>query len=109
MKVVRQDVPVSVVFVVAAAHAPAVVAVAHVAPELPVAVAVAHVAVAAFSPEPVLYEPAAAVAELPRVAAVVVPADAPALQRVHHVVAVALVAPDVQLALVGPDAQLLLH
>lgn len=84
-----------------------VVSVAPVAPGLPVAAVVEHAVPAAFSPDPVLYEPAAAVAavELQRDAAAVGPVDVVALRRVRHAAAVELAAPDVQLALHEPDAQ----
>jgi len=62
-----------------------------------VSAAVAHVAVVdaaavAIAPDPVLYEPAAAVAavELLRDAVVVVPVVVLALRRVHHAAAVAV-------------------
>lgn len=104
-----------VVFVAVAAAQAAVLsvapheaAVARVVLALPDAAAVVHAAPVVISPDPVLCEPAAAVVvvELPRVAAVAVPAAVAAAvagvvapQHVHLAAAVALVAPDVQLSL----------
>ncbi len=103
VKAVRLDVLAFVVSAVAAEVEHAAVPQA-----VPREAAVAHVAQVATSPDPVLYEPAAAVVvvELRRLAALAVPVAAVVVvpvavepQHVHRAAAVALAAPDVQLSL----------
>src|SRR5690348_10513356 len=84
--------------VAAVAHAALAAAARAVVPRD--AAAVAHAALVASSLGQAHGEPAAAVVELPRVAAVVVPAVAQVRRLVHLAAA---------LALVGPDAQFALH